>query len=178
MPRISRPFGVLYADPPWRFITYSDKGRGRAADNHYKTLTLAEIKAFPLPPLHDDCVLLLWVVDAHLLDALEVIKAWGFTYKTIGFTWVKNGKRDSLSYPIGLGHWTRTNPENCLLATRGKPPRKSRHVRLLVIEPRGSKHSEKPFIMHRHIEQLCYGPYCELFAREKVFGWTCYGDEL
>ena len=86
-------YRVLYADPPWRFSTYSDKGKGRSAEAHYDCLSIDEIKRIPVAQwLAPDAVLLLWATDPLLPRALEVIEAWGFTYKTVGFYWVKLNK--------------------------------------------------------------------------------------
>jgi N6-adenosine-specific RNA methylase IME4 len=174
-----RRFGVLYADPPWTFATRSAKGRGRSADNHYPVMSLAEIKAFTLPPMADDSVLFLWTTDPLLPQALEVMAAWGFAYKTVAFVWVKT--RDSRilrdHFPMGLGYWTRANPEICLLGTRGKPKRRDKDVPKLVFAHRG-RHSEKPVEVNRRIRRLVRGPYIELFARSRVPGWAAQGNEL
>src|SRR5215204_3097561 len=86
----SRRYRVIYADPPWTFSTYSKKGKGRSAEAHYDCLSLDEIKALPVGEwAADDAILLLWATDPLLNKALDVIRAWGFTYKTVGFYWVK-----------------------------------------------------------------------------------------
>src|SRR5919106_3897993 len=86
-------YRVIYADPPWRFATYSDKGKGRSAEAHYDCLSLDDIKAFPVAAwAAPDAVLLLWATDPLLPRALEVIQAWGFAYKTVGFYWIKLNK--------------------------------------------------------------------------------------
>ena len=124
----------------------------------------------------DNSVLLMWVCDPMLDQALEVIKGWGFTYKTVGFTWAKTN-RTKLGFFTGLGYWTRGNPEMCLLATKGKPKRIHMDVAQLVVAPRG-KHSEKP-LLHESIERLVGGPYIELFARKKTRkGWDFWGNEV
>jgi MT-A70 len=101
--------------------------------------------------------------------------AWGFEYKTVGFYWVKQNTRSD-GYFTGLGYWTRANPEQCLLATRGKPQRRGKGVPKLVVEPR-REHSRKPDVVRERIEQLVGGPYLELFAREAKQGWDCWGDQ-
>ena len=86
-------YRVIYADPPWTFSTYSRKGKGRSAEAHYDCMTLSDIKALPVAEwASDDCVLLLWATDPLLEKAFDVIRAWGFTYKTVGFYWVKLNK--------------------------------------------------------------------------------------
>ena len=171
-----RRFSVVYADPPWRFETYSAKGRGRSADNHYPVMTLTDIANYKLPPIASDAALFLWTTDSMLQHAFAVMEAWGFVYKTVAFIWAKTSE-DGKAYPIGMGYWTRANPEICLLGTRGAPKRQARDVGKLVIAPRG-KHSEKPLIVNRRIESLLRGPYVELFASRKLDGWTCLGNEL
>jgi N6-adenosine-specific RNA methylase IME4 len=111
--------------------------------------------------------------------AFDLIKAWGFEYKTVGFYWVKlntTAKHDA-DYFTGLGYWTRANPEQCLLATRGKPSRRSKAVRRLVVDKR-REHSRKPDVVRERIEELIDGPYLELFSRETKPGWDCWGDQV
>jgi N6-adenosine-specific RNA methylase IME4 len=144
-------------------------------------MSLAEIEALPVASwAAPDAVLLMWATDPLLDRALEVIRSWGFTYKTVGFYWAKlNRGRAGLmlcerDFFTGLGFWTRANPEPCLLATRGQPKRRSGAVRKLVIAPR-REHSRKPDEVHARIEQLCEGPYLELFARQSRPGWDAWG---
>lgn len=112
-----RHYRVVLADPPWKFLTRSDKGLGKSPDRHYRTMTLDEIKALPVRErCTEDAVLIMWVIDTHLEQAFDVIEAWGFRYKTTGLYWAKttqNGK----GFPIGTGFWTRANPETALQAT-------------------------------------------------------------
>jgi N6-adenosine-specific RNA methylase IME4 len=177
-------YRVIYADPPWSFRTYSAKGKGRSADAHYDTLDLGGIKALPVADwAAPDCVLLLWATDPLLPEALEVIRAWGFTYKTVGFYWAKLNPRatgallfDERDFFTGMGFWTRANPEPCLLATRGKPKRAHAGVKKLVVSPR-REHSRKPDEVRERIEQLVEGPYLEMFAREARPGWDAWGNQ-
>ena len=112
-----KKYNVILADPPWSFRAWSSKGMGRSAEQHYPTMRLEDIKALPVSDLAaGDCVLFLWATFPMLKEALEVIDTWGFTYKTVAFTWVKeNRKSPGLFW--GLGYWTRANAEVCLLAT-------------------------------------------------------------
>jgi N6-adenosine-specific RNA methylase IME4 len=182
LPR-SNHYGVIYADPPWTFATYSRKGKGRSAEAHYDCMTLAEIKALPVVDwAADNCVLLLWTTDPLLPMALDVIGAWGFTYKTVGFYWTKLNKSalkpvyDEGSFFTGLGFWTRANPEICLLAARGHPRRRSANVKKLIVSPR-REHSRKPDEAYRRIEALCQGPYLEMFARSAQPGWDAWSEK-
>ncbi|MBK8908179.1 MAG: DNA methyltransferase [Rhodospirillales bacterium] len=180
----SKRYRVIYADPPWTFATYSRKGKGRSPEAHYDCMTLEHIKALPVAEwAADDCVLLLWATDPLLERAFDVIRAWGFTYKTVGFYWAKLNKGDGApgaeqrSFFTGMGFWTRANPEQCLLATRGHPKRRSTSVRKLVVAPR-REHSRKPAEVHDRIEALCEGPYLEMFARSARAGWDAWGQEV
>lgn len=196
------PFRCILADPPWRFATFSAKGRDRCPDapmtrnesrqnnpsRHYDTMPLQDIKDLRVSDVAaDDCLLLMWAVDPMIPEALEVGKAWGFTYKTIGFYWAKQrritssrGKQfedeSKRQFPMGTGYWTRANPETCLLFTRGAPKRVATDVRKLIVAPR-REHSRKPDEAHERIEALVAGPYLEMFARTERPGWTTWGNQ-
>jgi N6-adenosine-specific RNA methylase IME4 len=181
-PRLNH-YRVIYADPPWTFSTYSRKGKGRSAEAHYDCMSLADIKALPVAEwAAADCMLLLWTTDPLLPTALDVIRAWGFTYKTVGFYWAKLNKSAdptifrNRDFFAGLGFWTRANPEMCLLATRGHPHRRQADVRKLIVSSR-REHSRKPDEAYERIERLCEGPYLEMFARSSRPGWDRWGDE-
>jgi N6-adenosine-specific RNA methylase IME4 len=180
----SKHYGVIYADPPWTFSTYSRKGKGRSAEAYYDCMSLEEIKAVQVKQwARKDCVLFLWTTDPLLEQALAVIRAWDFTYKTVGFHWAKlkrsapQHQYTDESFFSGLGFWTRANPELCLLATRGNPHRRKANVSKLVISPR-REHSRKPDEVYGRIEALCEGPYLEIFARGSREGWHTFGLEL
>ena len=174
---INKKYGVIYADPPWSFKTYSDKGKDRSPEKHYSVLGLGDIISLPIDRIaKDNAVLLMWVIDPLLDQAFKVIDAWGFKYKTVGFTWAKTNKTKP-GFFTGLGYWTRGNPEMCLLATKGRPKRIHKDVAQLIISER-RKHSEKPLI-HKDIERLVDGPYIELFARQKPYkNWDYWGNEV
>lgn len=166
-------YGVIYADPPWSFKTYSARGKGRSAEAYYDCLSIEDIAQFPVVEYAaPDCVLLMWITDPMLLTGLRVIEDWGFRYKTVGFYWIKTP-----TTWFGNGYWTRANPEQCLLATRGHPHRLSAGVRKLVEAPRRA-HSQKPDEVYARIEALLPGPYLELFARTRRPGWDALGDEV
>jgi N6-adenosine-specific RNA methylase IME4 len=116
-----RKYRAIYADPPWSFRNWSAKGTGRNAVSHYDCLSFDRLAALPISDLAaDDCVLFLWAVDPLLDKAFDLMRAWGFEYKTVAFYWVKQNA-NSDGFFTGLGYWTRANPEQCLLATRGNP---------------------------------------------------------
>lgn len=174
-----RRYGAILADPPWYFRNYSKAGEGRNAVSHYDCLTTKQIAALPIADLAaDDCTLFLWAIDPMIPQALDLMAAWGFTFKTVAFYWVKlnrAGPKDA-EYFTGLGYWTRANPETCLLGVRGKPARLHRDVRRLIVSPR-REHSRKPDEIRDRIVRLVGGPYLELFARASVPGWDCWGDQ-
>lgn len=168
-------YAAIVADPPWHFATRSAWGRGRCPK--YPTMSMDELFALPVPMISaPDSVLLLWATDPMLPEALDLIRAWGFAYKTIGFTWVKLNPSGAGDF-MGTGYWTRANPEHCLLATRGRPQRLASDVRRLIVAP-VREHSRKPESAFRRTERLVAGPYCELFARTRRPGWTSWGNDL
>ena len=176
-------YRVIYADPPWTFATYSRKGKGRSPEAHYDCMTLPEIMALPVADwAAEDAILLMWITDPLLDRGLEVIRAWGFKYKTVGFYWAKLNKSapemmfTEKDFFTGMGFWTRANPEPCLLATKGKPKRLSAAVRKLIVSPR-REHSRKPDAVRERIEQLSEGPYLEMFARTGKPGWDVWGAQ-
>ncbi|MFP6740559.1 MAG: MT-A70 family methyltransferase [Alphaproteobacteria bacterium] len=176
-------YKVIYADPPWTFATYSKKGKGRSPEAHYDCMSFDAIKELPVADwASKDSILLLWVTDPLLPKGLELLDAWGFTYKTVGFYWAKLNKAGSphaysdRDFFTGMGFWTRANPEQCLLATRGKPKRIAKDVRRLVVAPR-REHSRKPDEVYENIERLADGPYLEMFARSSRQGWDSWGNQ-
>lgn len=154
-----KKYGAILADPPWQYRVYSKKGLGRSAESHYPTMNIEDIKALPVADIADkDCALFLWVTFPCLQEGLDVIKAWGFTYKTVAFVWVKqNKKADSLFW--GMGYWTRSNVELCLLATKGKPKRVDAGVHQVVIS-HIEEHSRKPLEVHRRIGNVFTCEWC------------------
>jgi N6-adenosine-specific RNA methylase IME4 len=169
--------GLISPDCPWPFEVYSKQGRQRSPDRHYDTMTLEEIKALPIEALAaDDCALLLWAISPELPGALDVIRAWGFEYKTIAFVWVKlNPSGKGLFTSMGFS--TRSNTEPVLLATRGRPLRLNADVHQVIMSP-VREHSEKPDEAYARMERLYPGPRLELFARRPRAGWTTWGNEI
>jgi N6-adenosine-specific RNA methylase IME4 len=175
-------FPVIYADPPWPWETWGGAG-GKirsAPDNHYGTSPIEEIKALPVAPLAaDDAALLLWCTWPHIAIGthIEVVRAWGFEPKTAAFVWVKQVSETNDKLATGMGYFSRSNTEVCLLATKGAPKRLAKDVHQVVLAPVG-EHSAKPEEVRRRIERLFAGPYLELFARRPVDGWTVWGNEI
>lgn len=171
-------FDCIYADPPWGYKVYSKKGRGRSAENHYRTMSKEDILSLDVAGIAaKDCILFLWVTFPCLLDGLATIKAWGFVYKTLGFCWVKRNRK-APTWFWGLGFWTRANPEICIIATKGRPGRISKSVHSVIDTPIES-HSKKPDVARKRIVELIGDvPRVELFARNEHAGWVCLGDEI
>ena len=179
-------YGAILADPPWSFRAWSGNSiparKYGTADAHYPTMTMDDIAALPVANYAaDDCALFCWIVWPSLPDALRVIEAWGFAYKTCGFAWVKGNSLplfpDDFKDKMGLGYWTRANSEVCLLATRGKPKRLNADVRQIIQAPL-REHSRKPDEIYERIERLVDGPYLEMFARQRALGWDAWGNEV
>ena len=176
----NKKYQIIYADPPWKYQNGGVPQGG--VDAQYETMTLSEIKNvwsdYEIGSIADDAVLLLWATFPQLQEALEVIKAWGFTYKTLGFSWLKVNKDGSPFF--GVGYYAKSNQEVCLLGVKGKAHSlvKSNKVSSVIVTPK-TRHSEKPAIVRDKILQL-FGdlPRIELFARQKTEGWDVWGDEV
>jgi N6-adenosine-specific RNA methylase IME4/ParB-like chromosome segregation protein Spo0J len=164
-------YGVIYADPPWRFAPYAESGMDRAADNHYPTLDLASLKALPIPAAADG-VLFLWATVPMLEEALELSRAWGFTYRS-HYVWVKD--KD------GTGYWNRNRHELLLVAVKGNVPAPAMGTQpcSVIAAPRG-KHSAKPNEVFAGIIRQMFPnvPRVELFARARRDGWASWGNEI
>ena len=175
-----KKYNIIYADPAWSFgsKSYQDSNRDMIdiQKSHYTTMTEEEISSLPVKNItKDDCILFMWVTDSHLKEALNVIKCWGFSYKTIGFTWVKQYKTGSYCY--NFSPYVLKSTEICLIATKGKlnKLKEKNNIKGLVFAER-TKHSKKPNEVRKRIEQLCKDlPRIELFARERVSGWDAWG---
>lgn len=185
-------YGAILADPPWHFNSWADPtapGKGKNYESRgdgwrgasYPTMSEDEISALPVCELAaNDCVLFMWVCWPTLEQSLRLLKAWNFTYKTCAFSWMKADQYRLFALEedvrMGLGYWTRSNSEVCLLATRGKPKRSAADIRQGIIEPI-REHSRKPDCVHERIERLVAGPYVELFARQRRPNWDCWGNQ-
>ena len=175
---MGKKYKIIYADPPWQYRVYSKKGQGRSAENHYHTMNIKDIMALPVDKIADkDCILFLWITFPCLKEGIEVMERWGFKYKTCGFNWVKRNKKKN-TYFMGLGFWTRSNSEICLIGTKRQPKRISKSVPQ-ICDARIMEHSRKPAEIRERIVELCGElPRIELFARDKVKGWDSLGDEM
>lgn len=172
----SRRYGTILADPPWRFRNYSAKGEKKNPIAHYECMSLEEIMALPVGGLAaPDCALVLWATWPLLPQALEVMAAWGFTYKT-GGAWAKQSKTGR-RWHFGTGYILRSACEPFLIGTKGQPALRAKNVRNLVVAPI-REHSRKPDKFYTEWERLFDEPRCELFAREKRPAWDAWGWEV
>ena len=176
----NKKYQIIYADPPWNGLGWNNGSGLKCPANHYEVQDINWIKALPVKNISDDnCALFLWVTFPNLKEGLEVIEAWGFKYATCAFTWVKRNKISD-GFFVGCGNYTRANSELCLLGTKGhcQNMRKSRSVRQ-ICDARIGQHSKKPDEIRDRIVEL-FGDVSriELFAREKVDGWDCWGNEV
>lgn len=173
-----KKYSIIYADPPWKYRAYSKKGLGRSAESHYPTMSLEDICSLPVEKIADgDSILFMWVTYSTLKEALKVIEAWGFEYKTAGFVWIKQNKKAPTLF-WGMGFWTRANAELCIVATKGHPKRKSVGVHQVIMS-RIEEHSKKPDETRNRIVELIGDlPRIELFARQQADGWDCWGNEV
>jgi len=173
----NKTYQIIYADPPW---SYRDKALAgnRGAGCKYQVQSKEWIDNLPVNTIADDnCALFLWVTMPKLNECWDLIKNWGFEYKTVAFTWVKKNKKKP-SWFWGMGRWTRANAEVCLIATKGKPKRISASVHSVIDTPIQG-HSKKPDITRdRIVELLGDLPRIELFARHKTEGWDVWGNEV
>lgn len=174
-PTPGKRYSIIYADPPW---SYRNKGTRAAADKHYPTMSIEDIKALPVAEIAaDDCVLFMWATFPMLQQALETIAAWGFEYKTLAFCWAKRNQK-SPGWFWGLGNWTRSNAEVCLLSVKGHPRRASAAVHSLIDASVGRHSAKPPEVRDRIVELMGDAPRIELFAREVTPGWDCWGNEV
>lgn len=183
---------VLVADPPWR---HSDSlGQRGGAAKYKNTLSVDEIKAFPLPPMEDNCLLFLWRVAQMQREAFEVIDAWGFEQRS-EIVWAKLTAAEPCDEcgratpAFGMGRYVRNGHEICLIARRGRNITANHSIRSVLrtaaqhnhaFEAPVGEHSEKPPQFYSLVRTLTghRGPYVELFARRRRRGWRCYGNEL
>ena len=173
-----RPFayGAMLCDPPWRFSNFSAKGEGKNPVAHYGCMSTADIAAMPVAHLaKPDCALFMWATAPMLPDAIEVMRAWGFTFKSAA-AWAKQSSTGT-SWAFGTGYVFRSAAEFMLVGTIGKPRVRSRSVRNLIVAP-VREHSRKPEDQYEMVEALYDGPYAEVFSRASRPGWDAFGDEV
>jgi len=173
----NKKFKIILCDPPY---DYKDKALAgnRGASCKYPTMTIDELEKLPVYEIADkDSVLFIWGTWTHIKSVLKLIESWGFEYKTIGFVWIKKTRENI--YFKGMGSYTRANSEYCLIATKGNGCKRINKGISQIIDSQRKEHSKKPDIVRKKILQL-YGDLSrvELFAREIVFGWDVWGNDL
>lgn len=174
----ARSLDIIYADPPWSYNRNVGEG---IASEEYKTMSLEDIKDYlntmKITPKKDS-ILFLWVTFPLLKEGLEVMDAWGFTYKTCGFNWIKLNKNKTPFF--GIGHYTKSNSELCLIGIKGKGLMILDNTISQIVMTEKDKHSAKPDIVPELIVKLVGDKKMkgELFGRKKRDGWIVYGDEV
>ena len=179
----SKKYDVIYADPPWAYRQSGSKTNSRGmAKQHYDTMATEDICSLPIRDIcTDKAICFLWATFPNIFEALKVLEAWGFVYKTAAFVWIKKNRKSNTNF-WGMGAYTRANAEVCLLGisegTRAKQIVKS-HTVHQVIESPIEAHSKKPDVVRdRIVDLLGDVPRIELFARQVADGWDCWGDEV
>jgi len=182
IPFPNKKYKIIYADPPWQYYKYTNTKNNSSKKirvTPYKPMPLQDIKGLPISDIsQNDSILLMWVTFPCLSMGLQVIESWGFKFKTVAFNWVKKNKK-GVGWFLGMGYYTRSNGEICLLATKGKGiPVLKRNISQLIITPL-TVHSEKPkLVREKIIELFGENDRIELFARSKIPGWDYWGNEL
>ena len=159
-------YQIIYADPPWQ---YNDKGIWGSAESQYPTMSQEELKALPIRDITDkNCYLFLWATSPLLPEALEIVRTWGFQYKTLAFVWLKMNS-NNFGCVYGLGHYTKPSTEVCILGTKGKLDIYNDNIMQVIMAPR-LEHSHKPSEIRGRITSLLGDlPRIELFARQKIY---------
>ena len=173
----NKKYNIIYADPPW---CYRNMGNIQAtATRHYHTMNQKDIENLGeyIKNISDNnCMLFIWATFPKLQEGLDTIKAWGFEYKTIGFNQIKKNKNGTNFF--GVGWYTKSNSEICLIGVKGKPIKASNSISQ-IIETVREEHSKKPDIVRDKIVEFVGNyPRIELFARQTADGWDCWGDEV
>lgn len=201
---------IVVLDPPWEYKAYPKKNQTRTAANHYDIMTNQELLS--LAPLMKtafgpESIMCMWITSANLPFGIELLKSYGYDYKTVMFTWIKLNEKfndklirtaktivnipptesdsiaalEKLTF-MSLGHWTRSNVEYVIVGSRGKEPlqRLRKDIRQVVFAPI-MEHSRKPDEVNKRIENMLLRPgdkIYELFARRQFSNWICTGNEL
>ncbi len=173
-----KKYSIIYADPPWAYLWGKGKDGGHfAPEKHYSTMSTDEICALDIKRIATkNCALLMWATMPCLPDAIKVMQAWGFHYKTCAFTWIKTKKDGS---PLaGMGSYTKANAELCLLGMRGHIKSADKTVRQVIMHPRMGHSVKSPIVRDAIVKLFGDVPKIELFARQYADGWDCWGNEV
>jgi N6-adenosine-specific RNA methylase IME4 len=183
IPFPNNKYQVIYADPPWEYRESGGKTNARGlAKQQYPTMPTDDICNLPVREIAtDNTICFMWATFPKIDQAIKVMNAWGFEYKTAAFVWVKKNKKSGTNF-WGMGAYTRANAEVCLLGISKNTKAKQQVVNNgvhQIIESPIEKHSKKPAETRERIEQLLGDvPKIELFARQKVDGWDVWGNEV
>lgn len=184
---IDKKYNIIYADPAWSYRDYTSREVAERNLNNnskksvvmkYDVMKTQDLCDLPIKDIcAEDCILFMWVTMPKLNECFDLMKSWGFKYSTCGFTWIKKNKKNTSTNFWGMGRWTRSNAELCLIGIKGKPQRVSKSIHS-VIETPIEEHSKKPDCVRDKIVELCGDiPRIELFARQSAEGWDCWGNE-
>lgn len=173
----SNYYGLILADPPWKFVTHSEKNQTKSVARHYDLMTLDDLRNLPVAQLAArDCALVMWMTQAMIEDGHALMRTWGFTPKTLG-AWAKQSKTGE-KWAFGTGYIYRSAAEFYAVGSRGNPKVAVRDVRNLIVAP-VREHSRKPDEMHANLERMFPNvPKIELFCRERRLGWDCWGNDI
>ena len=183
-----KKYNIIYADPAWSYRDYTSREVAERNLNNnskksvvmkYDVMKTQDLCDLPIKDIcAEDCILFMWVTMPKLNECFDLMKSWGFKYSTCGFTWIKKNKKNTSTNFWGMGRWTRSNAELCLIGIKGKPQRVSKSIHS-VIETPIEEHSKKPSCVRDKIVELCGDlPRIELFARQYADGWDCWGNEV
>jgi len=173
-----KKYNIIYADPCWKYRLKGNVPPNREVTNHYNVLSTEELCKLDVSSLAEkNCYLFMWVILPKLDEFMDLVRAWGFEYKTVAFVWIKKNRKSNSNF-FGLGSYTRANAEICIVATKGKLKRLDKGVSQILESPI-REHSRKPDEVRKLILRL-YGdlPRIELFAREKKDGFDVWGNEI
>ncbi len=176
----NKKYSIIYADPPWFYNKRKGEHEryGKGAAGHYPVMRFDEIAKLPIKEISaKNCVLFLWVTFPRLIEGVNLFQEWGFTYRTLGFSWIKTYPKNGKPC-FGVGYYAKSNCEVCLMGIKGKMKPITNNVSSCIISPR-RRHSQKPDEVREKIVEL-FGdlPRIELFARQYANGWDCWGNEV
>jgi len=175
-----KKYQIIYCDPPWKYNSRANhKTRFRGgAEGHYPLMSMEKIKKLPIDKISaKNCSLFMWATFPYLNEQIKLFEHWGFDYKTLGFLWIKTNRINGFPF-FGVGFYSKSNAEICLLGIKGRMKPITNKVSQVVLAPR-NEHSAKPKEIRNKIVEL-FGdlPRIELFARQKTEGWDVWGNEV
>lgn len=187
---MSDRYRTICADPPWPYHasrpvgstkderpnSYNRASSSPSAAARYGFMSLDAIKSLVIPA-EDDAHLYLWATNAFVEEAHQVARAWGFAPKTI-LTWVKMQHTETVAVSMRMGYYFRGASEHVVFAVRGSLRLNERTLPTAFLWPRVSKHSQKPEQFYDLVERASPGPYLEMFARQRRFGWSSWGNQV